>query len=158
LVIDADDPYGNMDTSFNNSVTVGLASGSAGSLTETAVSGVATFPNLVDDASGSVTLTATSGDLTNTPSSNDTFTISPAAPDHFVVTTSFANPDVAGSVGTVTVAAYDAYGNPVNSGLNQYEGTADLSSTDSHAAGLPASYSFTAADDGTHTFSNIVLK
>jgi len=46
----------------------------------------------------------------------------------------------------------------VGSGPNKYEGTVDLSSTDSQAAGLPASYTFTAADAGSYTFTNVVLK
>ena len=41
-----------------------------------------------------------------------TVTVAQAAPaDHFVVTTSFANPDVAGTAGTVTITAEDANGN-----------------------------------------------
>ena len=61
---------------------------------------------------------------------------------HFVVTTSFANPDVAGSTGTVTVTAKDQYGNTVSSGPNPYKGTAKLISTDLQArACRPASSS-----------------
>ena len=41
--------------------------------------------------------------------------MSPAAADAFVVTTSFANSDVAGTVGTVTVTAVDQFGNPASS-------------------------------------------
>ena len=65
-------------------------------------------------------------------------------PDHFTVTTSFTSPDVAGTVGTVTITAYDAYNNRVGSGPDQYEGTVDLTSSDGQTAGLPATYTFTA--------------
>ena len=54
------------------------------------------------------------------------------------VTTSFASTDVAGTMGTVTVTAFDAYGNVVGSGPNQYEGTVDLTDTDGIATGLPS--------------------
>ena len=48
----------------------------------------------------------------------------------------------------VTVTAYDAYGNVATG----YTGTVTFTSSDGQAA-LPASYTFTAADAGTHTFS-----
>ena len=43
-------------------------------------------------------------------------------------------------------------------GPNQYEGTVDLVATDSQATGPPASHTFTAADAGSYTFTNVVLK
>ena len=58
------------------------------------------------------------------------------------MTTTFPNPDVAGTVGTVTVTAQDAYGNVVSSSPNPYLGTVDLTSTDGQASGVPASYTF----------------
>ena len=149
MAVGAVDPYGNVDPTFNGPVTVGLASGSAGSLggtlTQTAVNGVATFDDLTDTTSGSITLTGTSGTLTTGSSGNNTVPIDPAAVDHFTVTTTFATPDVAGTAGTVTVAAYDQYGNLENSGTNPYEGTVDLVSSDGQTTGLPATYAFTAA-------------
>ena len=48
----------------------------------------------------------------------------------------------------MTVTAYDAYGNVATG----YTGTVALTSSDPHAV-LPASYTFTAADAGTHTFA-----
>ena len=54
----------------------------------------------------------------------------------------------AGQPVQVTVNAKDANGNPV---LN-YGGTVHLTSTDP-AASLPAAYTFTAGDNGTHTFA-----
>jgi FG-GAP-like repeat len=55
---------------------------------------------------------------------------------------------VAGVVHNVVVVAKDAYGN-ISTG---FTGTVSLSSSDSKA-GLPASYTFTASDAGTHTFA-----
>jgi hypothetical protein len=54
----------------------------------------------------------------------------------------------AGSTFMATVTAVDANGNPVPS----YTGTVRLSVTDPKVVGLPASYKFTAADAGAHTF------
>ena len=121
-----------------------------------ATNGVAAFTNLIDTTSGPITIGVSSGTLT--PDSAGGVTVSPAPVDHFVVTTTFAEPDVAGSVGTVTVTAEDQYDNPADSGENQYLGTVDLASTDQLAAGLPSSYTFTAGDAGSHTFENVVLE
>ena len=52
----------------------------------------------------------------------------------------------AGTAQTVTVEAEDAYGNEVSS----FTGTVDLSSSDPHLTGLPASYDFTSP---THAFT-----
>ena len=76
-----------------------------------------------------------------------------------IVTTSFANPDVAGTLGTVTVTAKDLYGNTAGSGLNDYQGTVKLTSTDATAgriAGEPrCSPRLTA---GSYTFEQVVEK
>lgn len=58
----------------------------------------------------------------------------------------------AGTAQNITVAARDASGNVITG----YTGTVIFSSTD-QKAGLPASYTFTAADAGAHVFS-VVLK
>jgi hypothetical protein len=73
--------------------------------------------------------------------------IQAAAPDHLVVSLQTTAP-VAGTAVPVTVTAQDAYGN-VTTG---YSGTVHFSSSDPNAT-LPADYTFTAADAGTHTFS-----
>ncbi len=59
---------------------------------------------------------------------------------------------VAGTAQTVTVTAKDAFGNVATG----YRGTIAFGSSDLLAA-LPANYTFTAADAGTHTFS-VTLK
>jgi hypothetical protein len=60
----------------------------------------------------------------------------------------FPSTDTAGTSHAFTVTAVDAYGNTVSS----YTGTVLFTSTDPQAA-LPGSYTFTAADAGTHAFS-----
>ena len=83
LTVDALDPYGNVDTSYNGSVTVALPSGSAGILmgttTVTATSGVATFSDLVETSSGPTTLDVSSGTLAAGNSGPVTVTPAPAA-------------------------------------------------------------------------------
>ena len=74
------------------------------------------------------------------------------------MTSSFTSPDVAGTAGTVTITAYDRYSNRVGSGPDQYEGTVNLTGSDGRLASLPASYTFTAGDAGSHTFTNVIMK
>src|SRR5262249_19617131 len=59
----------------------------------------------------------------------------------------------AGSLFSITVAAYDAYGNVATG----YLGTVAFKSSDASAT-LPSSYTFTAADQGVHTFTGLKLK
>ena len=159
ITVDAQDNYGNVDTSFNGQITVGLGSGSSGTLSGTltmnATNGAATFNDLVDTTSGSISLVASSTNLSDGTASG--ITINPGAAASFTVTTSFASQDVAGTAGSVTITVLDTNGNPVGSGPDQYLGTVDLSSTDAKATGLPSSYTFTAADAGSHTFSGVTL-
>jgi subtilisin-like proprotein convertase family protein len=70
----------------------------------------------------------------------------PAA-SSFVVS-GFPSSTTAGQVGSFTVTARDANGNVATG----YTGTVHFTSSDPYA-GLPADYTFTAADAGTHTFS-----
>jgi hypothetical protein len=75
-------------------------------------------------------------------------TVNPAAPDHFVVTTTAANPDVAGTPFDVSLTVKDAYNNTVTG----YTGTVHFSSADPHPATLPADYTFLSSDNGQHAF------
>ena len=161
LTVTAEDKSGDVLSSFEGPVTVGLATNPGGAtlggtLTMTAQSGVATFSGLTIDTVGSYQIQATSSGLSTTIS--DSITIDPALAQTFAVTTNFPSPDPAGTAGTVTVTAVDAFNNVVGSGPEQYVGTAYLSSTDIKVAGLPASYTFTAADSGSHVFTNVILK
>ncbi len=70
----------------------------------------------------------------------------PAAASQLVVTG--YNGTTAGAVSSVTIVAQDAYGNVATS----YTGTVHVSSSDAQAS-LPADYTFTAADAGTHQFA-----
>lgn len=60
---------------------------------------------------------------------------------------------VAGVPFSLRVSAKDAYFNTVSG----YRATVALTSTDPNTRALPASYTFTAADGGAHTFSSVAL-
>src|SRR5262249_6616235 len=59
----------------------------------------------------------------------------------------FPSSDAAGTAQTVTVKATDAYGNLISG----YRGKVHFTSTDPQAA-LPADYTFTSTDAGSHSF------
>ena len=110
----------------------------------TLTNGTGTFTATLYSA-GSQTVTATDaadGSITGFA----TVAVNPAAASHLVLRYS-ANP-VNGRAWSVTVTAYDAFGNMATG----YTGTVHFASSDSRAA-LPRDYTFTAADAGTHTFS-----
>ena len=124
-------------------LSAGTFEGGSSTATAAAVNGVATFGSLTIDAAGKYTVSATDGALTGTGASNK-FTISPAATSKLVVT-GFPSPVTAGTAGTVTVTAKDAFGNTTPN----YVGTVHFTSSDGQAS-LPADYTF--KGNGTHTF------
>src|SRR5262249_62005203 len=65
-----------------------------------------------------------------------------------LVATAYGAVTTAGAVDNVTIVAQDAYGNVATG----YSGTVHFSSSDAQAS-LPADYTFTAADAGTHHVS-----
>jgi hypothetical protein len=75
----------------------------------------------------------------------------PFLADHF--TLSAPTSATAGQTVPLTLTAWDHYGNIATG----YTGTVTFASTDPQAA-LPASYAFTAADNGTHTFDAALVK
>jgi hypothetical protein len=77
--------------------------------------------------------------------------VNPAAATQFAL--SGPSGVTAGTAFSLTVTALDAYGNTATG----YTGTVHFSSSDSKAT-LPGNYTFTAADNGVHTFSGLKLK
>jgi hypothetical protein len=152
VTVAVEDPYGNVVTADNSTVTLMLSSGTfvneSATVSATASGGVATFSALKIDAAGSYTLKATDGSLTSATSGS--FTITPATASTLSVT-GFPS-STAGVAHNVTVTLKDAYGNIATG----YIGTVHFTSSDAQA-GLPANYTFTAADAGAHTFS-VMLK
>ncbi|MDH5198273.1 MAG: Ig-like domain repeat protein, partial [Gemmatimonadota bacterium] len=119
VVVTVQDASGNTATSFNDSVTVGIATNPGlgtlgGTLRVAAVNGVATFSTLTIDKTGiGYTLSATSAPLT--PATSTGFTVTPASPVALVFTRSPPSSVVAsGTIAPpVLVAVKDAYGNTV---------------------------------------------
>src|SRR5262249_5873982 len=85
--------------------------------------------------------TSTEGGILVKPASASTMTV-----------TGFPTSTTAGAAHNVTVTLKDPYGNIATG----YSGTVHFTSSDANAK-LPASYKFTSADAGTHTFS-VTLK
>jgi hypothetical protein len=153
VTVDVTDQYGNVITGDSSTVTLTLSNGTfaggSATVTATASGGVATFGSLKIDTAGRYTLTATDGSLTSASSAS--FTIQPAAASKFVL----AAP-VSVTVGqslSLTVTVEDTYGNVVVG----YTGTIRFNGTDNTAT-LPVNYTFTASDQGVHTFTGLVLR
>jgi large repetitive protein len=72
MVVDAIDPFGNLDTNFTGSVTIAQPSNITGKTTVSAVAGVATFSNLMIDTVGKYNLEATDSPLTAVTSTSVT--------------------------------------------------------------------------------------
>ena len=96
---------------------------------------------------GNQWITATDTRTSSLKGTESNLVVQPAAARTITVT-GFPSPDTAGTGHIVTVTAYDAYGNRATG----YTGTVQFTSSDRRAS-LPASYTFTAADAGTHTFA-----
>jgi subtilase family serine protease len=150
FIVTLQDLYGNTATGYSGTVhfssSDSLASLPADYPFTAADNGVHTFSAAFKTAGNqSLTVTDTlNGSLTGSQSG---IVISPAAPDHLLVTPSVAT-SVAGTPFDVTVTVQDVFDNTVTG----YTGTVTFSSVDPYGASLPAGYTFTAADDGVHTF------
>jgi hypothetical protein len=148
FTITAQDGFGNTAAYFG---TVGFTSSDgqaslAGLYTFTAAdAGSHTFTATLKTA-GTQSLTAADF-FTGTPSGSQSITVTPAAASSLVVG-GFPATTTAGAVHSFTVSAKDAFGNVATG----YTGTVTFSSSDPIAS-LPANYTFTAADAGTHTFT-----
>src|SRR5205823_5799517 len=116
--VTARDSLGNTATSFAGTVTVAIGTNPGGgaltgSKTQTAVTGVASFPDLsIDKAGTGYTLAASSGTLTSATSSG--FNILAGSVSAGLSTVTATSPITAGSgTSTITVTAKDANGNPI---------------------------------------------
>jgi hypothetical protein len=117
LKITAVDAYGNVATSFTGSVTIALANNPGGStlggtLTVTALHGIATFSGLTLNKVGSgYTLKSSSGGLAAATTSG--ISVAPAAASQLVITTEPPSSVAAGVKFGLAVTVEDAYGNVV---------------------------------------------
>jgi hypothetical protein len=152
LTVRIEDPFGNLAGS-NASVTVALgnnpsAAALGGTTMQSASGGIATFTGLTISKKGSgYTLTASSSGLTGATSAP--FAISSAT--HLTVSGPVTVS--AGAPFKLTVTAIDVAGKIEPN----YRGTIQILSTDPAAATLVAQYTFTASDQGKHTFTGLVL-
>ncbi len=154
MTVTALDPYGNVVVSYTGTVHFGSTDAAALLPVDYAFTaadhGLHTFASVILKTAGSQTLTATDMAIHSLAGSAAT-TVSAAAASHFTLTA--PTDTTAGTAFGITVRALDPYGNIALS----YTGTVHLSSTDT-AAALPADYTFTAGDRGSHTFATVLLK
>jgi uncharacterized repeat protein (TIGR01451 family) len=147
------DAYNNLTSSTAN---VGVVANGPGAFTGgsttmvAAVSGTATFGNLVLDTAGSYTIGATSTGLTGATSNS--FTVSAAAPDHLAFLQQPSNTTAGVAISpAVTVQILDAFNNLTSS-------TANVGVVaNGPGAFTGGSATTVAAVSGTATFSNLVL-
>ncbi len=149
----AKDPYGNTASGYVGTVHFTSSDAKAvlpANYTFTAAdAGMHTFSATLKTA-GAQSITATDTTTPSLSGAEGGITVKPAAASRFVLT----GPSKvrAGVPFSLTLTVQDAYGNIVTG----YTGTVHLSSTDSTAL-LPANYTFTATDQGVHTFTGLVL-
>ncbi len=96
---------------------------------------------------GTQSITATDTAMANITGTQSGIVVNPGDAQSLVVT-GFPSPTQAGTAGSFTVTAYDAYGNVATG----YTGTVSFFSSDPQAQ-LPGDYTFTAADQGSATFT-----
>jgi hypothetical protein len=129
----------------------------AGTITEFPSSGVPEPTEITAGPDGNLWFTgfssSTVGRITAATLTGSATVAVPGPATQYVVTTTAANPDVAGTPFTVTVTAQDSHGLTAIG----YRGTVHFTSGDPQAT-LPANYTFTAADNGVHTFSGVTLR
>jgi hypothetical protein len=149
LTLTARDAYGNVATGYTGTVHFTSSDAQAGlpaDYTFTATdNGVHKF-YLSLGTVGTQSLTVTGTATSTLTASQSGITVVAGAASKFRVSGYPAT--TAGTSHSFTVTVTDAYGNLVTG----YRGTVRFSSSDSQA-GLPSSYTFTASDNGVHTFS-----
>ncbi len=151
VTVTALDAYGNVATGYTGAVT--LTSGDPravlpASYTFTpADAGQSRFAVTLD-TSGTQTISAT--DTSSLAGAESDIDVEPAAATSLHVT-GFPTSDTAGATASVTVTAYDAYGNVATG----YTGTVFLTSSDMHGV-IPSTYTFTSSNAGAHRFSVVL--
>ncbi len=157
FTVTAEDTQGNVATSFAGSVTVALANNPGnstlgGTLTVTAVGGVAVFSGLtLNKVGGGYTLAVTSGTLTSATSSG--ISVAPGTAMQLLISGEPPSTTVAGSSFGLTVTAEDAGGN-VLSGFNGFVTVALANNP--YSSTLEGS-SVVGASNGLASFSGLTL-
>jgi subtilisin-like proprotein convertase family protein len=158
FTVTAEDSHGNPVPTYTGTITLTSSDPLASFIPTTYTflstdNGVHTFSGTLDTA-GMQTVTATDTTDSARTGSDSNILVKAAAATTLSVT-GFPNPDVAGVAHSLTVTLRDQFGNVATG----YLGSVTLSSTDPQAAFATMSYTFTAADAGSHTFTNgVTLK
>ena len=154
FTVTARDPYGNRASGYTGAVRFSSSDAQAalpGNYTFTADdAGLHTFSATLKTA-GTQSLTATDTASAAITGAQGSILVNPAAASRLVL--SAPTSVKANAPFKLTVTVVDAYGNVVTG----YRGTLAFSSSDA-TANLPKSYTFTASDQGVHTFTNLRLK
>jgi hypothetical protein len=157
MVVSVEDGFGTVDTSFNGSVTLSLnaVNGSAaaplvGTLTVSAVSGVATFTGLGIDQAGSYTITAAASGLA--PATSPPVTVTPASASHLAVLGPAGNVLVGAPFG-LNVVAEDPFGNAVPT----FDGTVTIALASNPGGATLGGTLTAAANAGVAAFTGLTL-
>ena len=152
--VTAKDPYGNTATGYRGTVHFSSTDPAAvlpsGYTFTSADAGTRTFGVTLKTV-GTRSVTATDTVTSSIHGAQSSIVVNPGSASRLSVT-GFPGTSVAGSTHALAVRVLDAYGNTATS----YRGKVHFTSTDPVAV-LPADYTFTASDAGTHTFS-VTLK
>ena len=157
VVVNAEDQFGSIATSYNGPVALALANNATGAfvgtLTVDAVHGVATFNDLAIDTTGTYQLQATSASLT--PSTSTSIAITAAAPSQLAWTTEPPSKATELVPLGATLDVEDQYGNLEPGYTQNVSVSLDLSgSLDNGALGGTTTV---AASGGVATFTNIII-
>ena len=158
VTVSAEDQFNNLSTTYRGTVhftTTDAGSGVVVPADYTFTSGdngTHTFTNLVNlVTAGPQTVTVTDTTTSSVTGTSGTITVTPAAATHLTVSAPASV--AAGSPFSVTVSAEDQFNNLATT----YRGTVHFTTTDAGSGVvLPADYTFTSGDNGTHTFTNLV--
>jgi hypothetical protein len=153
VTVTALDPYGNVATSYTDSVTLTNVAANVTSTLGTfaftpADAGVLIASVALPYAGTEETLTATDTTAPTLTATQTAITVDPAGVAASLSISGFPTITTAGVAQTITVTALTSGGLTAGS----YRGTVTFSSSDQQA-GLPASYTFTNVDQGVHTFT-----
>jgi Domain of unknown function (DUF4082)/Fibronectin type III domain len=150
LTVTAKNSSGATDTGYTGTIhftSSDIQAGLPGNFAFTAANhGTYTFTVTLKTA-GSQSISATDTVTAATTGTLGGISVSPAQASALAIS-GLSSSETAGLAQSFTVTAFDPYGNVATG----YSGTVAFSSSDL-AAGLPASYSFTVANQGTHLFS-----
>jgi hypothetical protein len=157
LVVTAEDPFGNVATSFTSSVTLATASNPGGAtlggtVTRSASAGVATFTGLALNRIGTGYTLIASGNGLSSATTNP-FNVNTAAATQWVITTQPPASATAGSPFSLTVTSEDALGNVDTT----YGGSVSLAMAANAAGATLGGTTVLSASAGVATFTGLTL-